>query len=308
MADHTFTGVFIPAKIWLDEKLHPMEKMILAEIRALSEKTGWCYANNKHFSKWLHCDPTWVSKKIAALCESGKIEVEYSDKKTFSGRKLRVNAEWYYEQPALPTATPPLPIVQTPLPIVQTPLPIVQTPLPIVQTEIKFKNRFKKNENENARARKEKRRDARESYEVETIAFGEEKEREGCLPPAPAPPPAPCQAEASAKTVEEAEARIAAWAKGEGFETVKQRHELARRYYSPADAQRIAAHFCSIYGEPGQPKRGALLSDPVEFFRVKLSSYLANQNGFERAQAHKQAFTSARPVQTQSVLPKALRK
>jgi hypothetical protein len=169
-------------------------------------------------------------------------------------------------------------------------------------------NNKENNESENARAGGGDFFDAREGYVVETIAFGEEKEREGCLPPAPAPPPAPCQAEASAKTVEEAEARIAAWAKGEGFETVKQRHELARRHYSPADAQRIAAHFCSIYGEPGQPKRGALLSDPVEFFRVKLSSYLANQNGFERAQAQKQAGTSARPAQTQSVLPKALRK
>ena len=46
MAKHVFTGVFIPAKIWIAKDLIPQEKMMLAEIKALSEDSGWCFAGN----------------------------------------------------------------------------------------------------------------------------------------------------------------------------------------------------------------------------------------------------------------------
>ena len=77
-----FTGVFIPAKIWADENLIPAEKMILGEIKALSENTGWCSARNSHFANWLHCTPQNISLYISRLNKSGFIEVKYSDETT----------------------------------------------------------------------------------------------------------------------------------------------------------------------------------------------------------------------------------
>lgn len=96
MANHTFTGVFIPAKIWLAKDLIPQEKMMLAEIRALSEDNGWCFANNSHFSKWLGCGTQNISNYIKRFEREGMIEVTYTDKKTFAGRKMRVNVEWFH--------------------------------------------------------------------------------------------------------------------------------------------------------------------------------------------------------------------
>jgi len=52
-----FTGVFIPAHIWVSKALIPSEKMILGEIDALSKKTGWCTAGRNHFAEWLNCTP-----------------------------------------------------------------------------------------------------------------------------------------------------------------------------------------------------------------------------------------------------------
>ena len=64
---HEFTGVFIPAHIWLSKELAHAEKMILGEVDALSNKTGWCTAGRKHFSEWLGCDPPGVTYYIKKL-------------------------------------------------------------------------------------------------------------------------------------------------------------------------------------------------------------------------------------------------
>jgi len=84
------------------------------------------------------------------------------------------------------------------------------------------------------------------------------------------------------RTFEDAEKEIAKWAATDGIETVKYRHELARRKFNEKDLPQLAAHFCSIYGKPGGSDREQLLKDPIEFFRVGLNKYLTNQNQFDR--------------------------
>jgi len=90
------------------------------------------------------------------------------------------------------------------------------------------------------------------------------------------------KAKTANRTFEDAEKEIAKWAATEGIETVKYRHELARRKFNEKDLPQLAAHFCSIYGKPGGSDREQLLKDPIEFFRVGLNKYLTNQNQFER--------------------------
>jgi len=108
MAKHVFTGVFIPAKIWIAKDLIPQEKMMLAEIKALSEDSGWCFAGNKHFADWLVCGTSNISNYIQRFQRDGMIEVTYKDKKTFSGRRMRVNLEWFHglATPYIETETP----------------------------------------------------------------------------------------------------------------------------------------------------------------------------------------------------------
>ena len=96
MKKHVFTGVFIPAKIWMSKELTPQKKMILAEIKALSEETGWCFANNGHFAEWLLCSPQNVSNAIRQMHRDGLIEITYMDERTCAGRKMRVNLNWYH--------------------------------------------------------------------------------------------------------------------------------------------------------------------------------------------------------------------
>ena len=89
-AKHEFTGVFIPAHIWLSKELIPAEKMMLGEISALSLKSGWCTAGRKHFSEWLQCKEPNVTYYINKLERLGFIEVV---RKSGFNSKMRVIAE-----------------------------------------------------------------------------------------------------------------------------------------------------------------------------------------------------------------------
>ena len=137
MAKHVFTGVFIPAKIWISKTLIAQEKMMLAEIKALSEDSGWCYASNRHFSEWLGCLPTNISNYIQKFQKAEMIEVRYDNLKTFSGRKMRVNLAWYHGlqdpvNPSIPAEPPSIPAEPPSIPAEPPSIPAV--------TERQFKN------------------------------------------------------------------------------------------------------------------------------------------------------------------------
>ena len=71
-----FTGVFIPAHIWVSKELIPAEKMILGEIDALSKARGYCDASRKHFAEWLSCTVQNVSFYFSKLEQLGFIKIE----------------------------------------------------------------------------------------------------------------------------------------------------------------------------------------------------------------------------------------
>lgn len=97
MANHEFTGVFIPAHIWLSKELEPAEKMLLGEIEALSKKTGWCSAGRKHFAEWLNCSEPNVSYYTAKLERMGFVEVKRTP--GFGSKMRVVLAKFYADQP-----------------------------------------------------------------------------------------------------------------------------------------------------------------------------------------------------------------
>lgn len=76
-----FKGIWIPAEVWLDERLTALEKMILMEIDSLDNDDN-CYASNEHLAKFCQCSQSKVSSAIAKLKKLGYIRV-----KSFDGRK-----------------------------------------------------------------------------------------------------------------------------------------------------------------------------------------------------------------------------
>lgn len=103
-----FTGVFIPKRIWVNTELSPVQKMLLAEIEVLSEDTGYCYASNSHFAKWLDCSPQNVSNHIRRFQEMNAICVTFENENTGEGRKIYVKKEFYYGKDPVTTSLPPL--------------------------------------------------------------------------------------------------------------------------------------------------------------------------------------------------------
>jgi hypothetical protein len=76
MSERRFTGVFIPAELWLDKSFSMIEKCILVEIDSLDSTLRHCYASNAHFSKFLGCSVPTVTRAIKKLAQRNLIEVD----------------------------------------------------------------------------------------------------------------------------------------------------------------------------------------------------------------------------------------
>lgn len=85
-------GVWIPLEILKNENLSDKEKILYSIILGLSIETGYCYANNRYFSKILNITMGRVSKLISSLKNKGFIEVKliYEEgSKKINRRELR---------------------------------------------------------------------------------------------------------------------------------------------------------------------------------------------------------------------------
>ena len=80
-----FTGVFIPAEIYENQELSCTDKILWAEIQALSG-SDYCFASNAHFAKHLGISPINVSKHLSILKKHGFVEILGFDGRT---RKMR---------------------------------------------------------------------------------------------------------------------------------------------------------------------------------------------------------------------------
>ncbi len=81
-----FRGIWFPAEVWLDERLTPLDKIILMEIDSL-DNDGNCYASNEHLAKFCQCSQSKVSKAISKLKSLGYIEAV-----SFDGRTRRLQS------------------------------------------------------------------------------------------------------------------------------------------------------------------------------------------------------------------------
>jgi Helix-turn-helix domain len=91
-----FKGVWICAAIFLDERITPSEKMLLAEIDSLTTEDHGCYASNAHFAKRLGVTESRANHVLSRLTREG-----YIVRVCYDGRiSHRVVAPEYSSNPA----------------------------------------------------------------------------------------------------------------------------------------------------------------------------------------------------------------
>ena len=80
----------IPAEVRYDNNLKANEKLLYAEITALSNKEGYCWSSNNYFADLFDVTPQTVSTWISNLKDKGHLErkIIRNDKKQVLKRKL----------------------------------------------------------------------------------------------------------------------------------------------------------------------------------------------------------------------------
>ena len=74
----------IPATVRYNKELSPQAKLIYAEISALSNSNGYCWAGNKYFAELFGITTITVSRLISQLVQHKFIDTQlnrYSDRK-----------------------------------------------------------------------------------------------------------------------------------------------------------------------------------------------------------------------------------
>lgn len=90
----------IPANVRYDKELKDKAKLLYGEIVALSNKNGFCYANNSYFAELYNVSTTTISLLIKDLIDKGYIysEIIYKENsKEIQHRYLRIIKEGIYE-------------------------------------------------------------------------------------------------------------------------------------------------------------------------------------------------------------------
>ncbi|PKF35527.1 helix-turn-helix domain-containing protein [Acinetobacter proteolyticus] len=87
-----FSGIWIPASLWLTEGLSPSLKILLVEIDSLDNGERGCFASNSYFANFLKVSESQASRLINTLVDKGLIRSELiSSKGRNNERRLYVN-------------------------------------------------------------------------------------------------------------------------------------------------------------------------------------------------------------------------
>lgn len=77
-----------------NERIPPSGRIIYAEVCALAQKEGYCYASNKYFSSVYHLSIQSVSRLLNALKKQGFLEISYGkDERGYRRRFMKPKVE-----------------------------------------------------------------------------------------------------------------------------------------------------------------------------------------------------------------------
>ena len=94
----------IPATVRYDNTLKASEKLMYSEITSLTNKMGYCFANNKYFANLYNVSPHTVSQWISHLEKLGYIYVELikDKKKEIKERRIYIRDNPYVQKNTYP--------------------------------------------------------------------------------------------------------------------------------------------------------------------------------------------------------------
>ena len=76
MAEHPAYWAVIPASVRYDKDLPPNAKLLYGEVTALSDKRGYCYAQNSYFSELFSLSERSITRLFAVLVDRGYLRVD----------------------------------------------------------------------------------------------------------------------------------------------------------------------------------------------------------------------------------------
>lgn len=93
----------IPAKVRYDKELRPNAKLLYAEISALADSRGYCWASNEYLGQLFGLATRTIQELVAGLTEKGYVEVEVvRDPQTNEVLERRI----WVDKPPLESAPP----------------------------------------------------------------------------------------------------------------------------------------------------------------------------------------------------------
>lgn len=94
----------IPATVRYDTKLKAAEKLMYGEITSLTNRMGYCFANNKYFANLYNVSLSTISRWISNLAKLKYIEVELirNEKKEITERRIYVLDNPYMQKNQYP--------------------------------------------------------------------------------------------------------------------------------------------------------------------------------------------------------------
>ena len=94
----------IPASVRYDSNLKPSEKLLYGEITALSNKNGYCYAQNRYFANLYKVSTETVSRWLSNLQKCGYIEIDIkrTEKQEIIARHIYIIDTPYYQKNQYP--------------------------------------------------------------------------------------------------------------------------------------------------------------------------------------------------------------
>ena len=75
--ERQFKGIWIPAKIWLDKSLTPIEKILLADIDSFTGNGKDFYKTNITLSMELHCSEATIKRAVKRLRELNHVSIKH---------------------------------------------------------------------------------------------------------------------------------------------------------------------------------------------------------------------------------------
>lgn len=82
-----FKGIWIPAELWLDNRLTPEEKVFVAEVDSLDRGEDHCFASNEYFADFFQCKERKIQDMLSKLKKLGFIE-----QVSFDGRSRTIKS------------------------------------------------------------------------------------------------------------------------------------------------------------------------------------------------------------------------